>query len=160
MVTRSTYCCLSECAMLFSTCSPSPSLSVFSIFLALCTLYCCDVFLFQLLATTFHLVCVFQGQLLPEPLCYTGDILQYISSYEVYLLLVNIWTYVKVRRVLCIKWNMDAGRWNRNMTNEMVRPQWPKFYGLCWQYDKLIISFAMQPTAYKVHATRYYYRQN
>ena len=39
---------------------------------------------------------VFQGQLLPEPLCYTGDILQHVSSYEVYLLLVNIWTYVKV----------------------------------------------------------------
>jgi len=43
--------------------------------------------------------CVFQGQLLPEPLCYTGDILYHISCYEVYLLLVNIWTYVKVCHV-------------------------------------------------------------
>jgi len=45
---------------------------------------------------------VHQGQLLPEPLCYTGDILHCVSSYEVYLLLVNIWTYVKVLYVVCI----------------------------------------------------------
>jgi hypothetical protein len=42
-------------------------------------------------------LCGFQGDLLPPPLSYTGEVLDALTPYEVYLLLLNLWKYMKVR---------------------------------------------------------------
>lgn len=40
---------------------------------------------------------VLQGDLLPSLLAHTGHIVHLLPPYDVYLLLVNIWKYMKVR---------------------------------------------------------------
>ena len=43
--------------------------------------------------------CTFQGQMIPPPLHHTAELLPHLSPYEVYLLLLNLWRYVKVREL-------------------------------------------------------------